>query len=688
VLREPIDLDRVPPGTSHGVRQLLARCLERDPKRRLRDIGEARIAIDDVIANPVGESGPTTPAAPRRTWALAVPWALAAILLVALLAGSMRSRQSVLPSTASLAAFDIDLGGLTLQRGGQTGGFVALSRDGRRLVIAAGPRREGASGEAEAQQRLYQRTIDRLAFSPIPGTEESMVPFISPNGEWVGFFAQGQLRKVAFGGGVPIRICDLGAPIPGAAWLDDDTIVFASDGQLFEVPAGGGTPRILAGKRSDNATYIWPAGIPGGRGVLFALRLGGTFSGAVRIGVLDRQTKRETTLADNGSYPRFMNGFVLFAQQTGNASSANSYSGGVLALPFDAERLVSTGPPVAVLTDVRVHGGGAANFDTAADGTVAFVAGGVEQLDRAAAWYRMGPDLALTGTAEPIAGSGGGNLPHLSNDDRAFVVQMIASNSVAVYNLDRGVAARVPFDGMAVRPIFGPAGGMVTVWSESRRGLWLASTDGSRNAEQLTSVPTSQVQVPGTWTRDGKTLVLTQFEGGAGNIATIRRGEQSATPFVASNADERDPALSFDDRWVAYASNESGQYNVFVRPFDGSGGRYAVSNGGGLAPVWSKDGRQLYFVGPAGLMVVDVTASQSFAATTPRLIRGTETWGFRPRRGNLPHFFTSRTYDVTRDGRILYTVDQSNEDVPNLTSLRMMLHFDGEIRRRTAPGKP
>jgi Tol biopolymer transport system component len=169
-----------------------------------------------------------------------------------------------LPSEAhDIATLQLNLGDLTPQRGGNTGGFVALSPDGRRIVVAA-----RHATEERGQQRLYQRTLDRREFSAVSGTEDSSNLSVSPDGQWVAFESHGQLKKVSFGGGVPIPVCDVPGVVGGTTWADNDTIVFASQRQLFQVSAAGGRPSPITASRSDDAGYVWPSAIPGRHAVL------------------------------------------------------------------------------------------------------------------------------------------------------------------------------------------------------------------------------------------------------------------------------------------------------------------------------------------------------------------------------------------------------------------------------------
>jgi hypothetical protein len=256
------------------------------------------------------------------------------------------------------------------------------------------------------------------------------------------------------------------------------------------------------------------------------------------------------------------------------------------------------------------------------------------------------------------------------------------AGTLYTYSIDRGVVARVPFDGDVAAPIFGPATDDYVTFG-SQRGVWVAALDGSKPAEPLTA-PQSKSLVPGSWSSDGTTLVLTELTGGNGDIAVLRRGDKQVTPLVATPADERLPELSPDDRWVAYASNESGRYEVYVRPFRGPGGRYTVSAGGGEMPMWSKDGRRLFYVREnTNLMAVDVNATAAFAASAPRLVTTSSDLTVRTvgPRGRNP-----RPFDVARDGRLL--VVHSTESDSREQIAYVVLNFDEDIRRRLAPAKP
>jgi serine/threonine-protein kinase len=618
VLREPIDLEKLPARTPQPVRDLLRRCLERDPKHRLRDIGEARIAIEDDLANPCSEGAtPRAPDARLWRWTVAIAGFLVVILLAWATVATLRLRQPGVTSADHVTTFELDLGNLTLQRGIAVGGYLAVSRDGRHLVVAAGS--QTASG---GDQRLFLRRTDRVGFDPIAGTENSAVPFLSPDGEWVAFQAGGELRKVSFAGGVAVRICDIAGNAQGATWMDDDTIVFASNGQLFRVAAGGGTPHAVTPKRS-NAAYEWPSAIPGRRAILYTVR-GDASDGGRRfaVGALDLDANLAHPLLESATYPRFVEGFLLVAQQQAKADlPGNPFSGGILAVPFDARRLTLTGPPTPVLDRVVVHAGGAANYDVTSNGNLVYVPGTVENSTRSLAW--MSPSREGLPVMQSLTGSSGTLLTvRLSADDRIALVEGNTAGSVGVslvyeYTLERGSLTRVPFDGPANHPGFGPGDNFVTFWSDN--GLWVEPIDGSKPAERLTT--STSVQRPGSWTRDGTHLMFTQFDNGIGDIMVLKRGDHEGVAFVQTKSEKRDPVLSPDERWLAYSSNESGRFEVYVRPFPGPGGRYPVSTDGGEMPVWSKDGRRLFYVrAETSLMAVDVMTTTSFSAGKPTLV--------------------------------------------------------------------
>ena len=680
VLREPIDLGTLPPGTPARVRQLIARCLERDPKRRLRDIGEARIAIDDAIADPRPAAAAGSAAAASPRWSPIAAWTLAAVLAGSL-AWTLFRPPASRDAREQLATFDLDLGALTLQRGGNTGSFLALSRDGRKLVVTAA----NVTGDRR-QQQLYLRSVDRLDFMPLEGTEESSVPAISPDGEWVAFVSRGQLRKVAFGGGVAVTICDLPTnSAGGVAWTDDGTIVFASNGQLFAVPASGGRVESLAQAAGSGGGggYIWPAAVPGRRAVLVTRRAIAANRQRYSVAVFDLATKSETVLAEGGSYPRYVNGFVLYAQQSESDGDAYPFSGGILALPFDTKTLKPTGSATPVLQGVIVGGGGAANFDAAANGSIVVVPGTRLGGTTSLAWLSGGG-----ASVQPLPGATGIlATARLSDDDRRIAVQGITGGAPAayVYDVERGSMTRVPSDGVASRPVFGPGPGEVTF--TAGRSVIVASIDGSAPPRKLftrTGLP-----VANGWSRDGRRFVFTDITGGGGgDIFTFTAGDSEPRPLVATSSDERDAALSPDDRWLAYASNQSGRDEVYVRPFQSNGGRYTVSTDGGVSPMWSKDGRRLFYVRDirdSTLLAVDVTRTDPFAATTPRVVLTSSDLRGPNMASGTPAL--RQSYDVARDGRILVVRDQNGAGF-RMQHLRMTLNFDREIARRVRIPNP
>jgi len=475
---------------------------------------------------------------------------------------------------------------------------LALSPDGANLVVK----------DDIQNGRLWIKRRGELNAVPVPGTERASNPAYSPDGEWVAFLADGRLKKIRPGGGAAITLADsAAAPFGGAAWLDDGTLIYVgpTGNVLFQVNAAGGPSRIalrdpaLAGLGLGS-----PAPLPGSRGVLFTV----CTSGCVTMGVhlLDLRTGQRRLLLDDVVTASYLpNGHLLYVRRDGAA----------LVAPFDLGRLEIVGAAVPVLEGVFVNTG-ITQLAWSPAGTLVYLRGTGVATERE--MVQVGRD----GTAVPIdtAWFGGFNSFALSPDGRRLAVGVgLASGALGVWikQLDRGPFTRLTFGGQDRRPAWSPDGQVVAFLRDSlnNSSVFARRADGS-TPDRLLARLDRQVQEV-TWSPDGRWIVMRTDNGGAGagDIVGIRAsGDTTPVPLVASEFTELHPAVSPDGRWLAYASNESGTNEVYVRPFPTTtGGRWQVSNGGGSQPRWSPDARELFFLnGEARLVAAQVRAAPAF----------------------------------------------------------------------------
>jgi hypothetical protein len=611
VLRGPIDMRKLPAGTPPAIRELLRRCLDRDVKNRLRDIGEARVAIDQYLARPVEEHVPA-----RR--AALLPWATAAVLAViagvALWALWRAPRSGPEGAPLPLTRLSVDLGPDALTGFNLT---AVISPDGRRLVYPA--------RAANGKQQLATRLLDQAQASLLPGTENGSDPFFSPDSQWIGFFATGKLKKISALGGTPVTLCD--APFThGASWGDDGTIIGSLNLQspLSRVPAAGGRPQSVSRLGKGEFAHFWPQILPGGQALLFTASLGfGMENNSVAaISLPSGVTK---TLIAGGYFGLYMpssgtRGYLVYLHQS------------VLwAVAFDPVRLEPQGTPVPMVDDLAAspQGGGQFTFSAAPSGHGTLVY--LEGKGAAQNWPVMWLDSS--GNMQPLITTPGlYGLPRFSPDGRRLALTMTTSGGtdIYVYELGRETIMRLTFGGHSQGAVWTPDGKHVafrSIGSDSGIG-WIRS-DGSGEPLQILAAPDNTN--PWSFSPEGQRLAYHQTNSGTGlDLLTLpldtsdpdhpKAGKPE--PFLATPSDELVPMFSPDGRWIAYRSNESGTNEIYVRSFPaGRGGKWQISTGGGVYEMWSNNGRELFYeTEDHRIMVVDYTVSaDSFLPGKPRL---------------------------------------------------------------------
>ncbi len=606
VLKEEPKFDRVP----EKVRPLLRRCLEKDPKKRLRDIGEAMVWVDVEQAFGLQSQA-------KGLLHSKLPWALAAAAVVALAAVSwmLWPRETDRP----LVRQDVDLGPEIFLRGPvRFVTNVVISPDGSRLAFVA---RSAADGPL----KLFTRRLDQPKAIELAGTEGAIGPFFSPDGQWLGFDAAGKLSKVSVEGGAAIPLAPLTSQFTGASWGKDGILFGQLESPMLRIPSTGGEATPLTEIGSS------PQLLPGGKAVLFAQNTSPSPDTAT-VEVLSLEDRRRKTLVHGGAFPRFV------ASDAGSNRSGHLlyvFNGAVFALQFDLDSLEAHGTPVRVLDDLAgVANRTAGKFDVSQTGTLVYQKGSVAGL-LTARW------LDAAGRQEPILASPAahGSL-RLSPDGRRLVFwgpDGAGNNAVVqVYEFQTGRTTKVANGGPAV---FSPDGLFVVFEGngDSRNdSLQWARADGASQPQPLLA-PGRNEESPGSFSPDGKLLAYT-VAGGPGSrgtdypIWTVPIVEQDGqlkagmpVQFLKDQVVGVRPALSPDGKWLAYSSFDSGTtQNVFVRSFQqpasGSGGKWAISLQGGGSPVWSRMSSELLYLDPTGqiMAVRYVVKGDTFVADKPR----------------------------------------------------------------------
>jgi serine/threonine-protein kinase len=531
----------------------------------------------------------------RGRLAALAPWGIALLAVAgAALTGWLRPSSKTTPR--HVVRFDIQLP-RHAEAVGAVGSTIAFSPDGSQVVYV---------GKAQSGQRLYSRRMDRPDPVAIPGSEGGSLPFFSPDGTWLGFAQGTKLVKMAVAGGPVTPVCTLSGVAYGATWTAGDTIIFASDSGLMDVPAGGGSPRLIV-KPDTGEAFHFPHVLPGGRAVLFGVAGHGT----LKLAALNRRTGEVKRLAQQGGYPRYVDaGFVVLSDPSGILS----------AVPFDAERLEVTGPARPLADRLLASADGDINVGVSRSGDFAY------QLSPSS-----GSRLVLVDRAGVVRNAGADSgyyyAPRLAPDGRHVGILRatefgFANRDVWVFDLVQRTQTRVTFDTTAAWPVWSPDG---------RRLVYTRITDGTTGfTGHLYSVPADGSGAPEAFLEKPGQWKATGFEpGGRGVVFSGRPTPQAkeeiwrtttdhgATPsqVLASAFDNGSPSLSPDGRWLAYTANESGRTEVYVRPYPGPGGRWQVSLDGGTEPIWSPRGGEIFYRNDDAMMTATVRTQPGFEVT-------------------------------------------------------------------------
>ncbi len=605
LMREP-EWKQLPANLHPRIRLLLERCLEKEAKNRYSGVGDARVDIQKALADPNGVFvQPVAAIEPRRRLRIILPWATATLLLGLAIASVTvwKMKPSELRQVIRLE--------YALPEGQQfsdpSNPFLAVSRDGSRFAYTTN------SG-------LYVRAMNEpLAKLLLSSEKDPKQPFFSPDGQWLGYWLEGenQLKKIPISGGAPVTLASTGGYNPVAPmWNDDDTIVYGQygTGKIMRVAASGGTPELLL-EITGNMTFS-PQVLPDGKTVLFSQYQSSGYRAFVQSG------QRKPLLAAQGFFARYVpTGHIAYME--GNS---------LFAVPFDSGRLVVTGRPVAMVDGVLWMGGTTApQYAISRSGTLIYVqaatAGSVAG-GRTLVW------VDRKGIEEPIkAAPQMYRYPKISPDGKkvAFAIPRDQGSDLWIYDLARETPTRLTFeDGYHLQPIWTPDGKRIVYGSrptnKDRYSVYWKATDGTGKSELIGSSQDRSL-MPWSFSRDGKTLAMTEVAAGQNLDIGILSMEANYTIklLLQEQYTEMQPKISPDGRWMAYASYESGgRAEIYVRPFpEVEGGRWQVSSNGGETPLWSPNGREIFYRKDDAVMAASVETEGSFKSGKPEfLFRG------------------------------------------------------------------
>jgi eukaryotic-like serine/threonine-protein kinase len=673
LLRAQPDWNALPVETPPPIRRLLRRTLEKDPKRRLSDMADVRLEIEDAQTLAGADESRET-VRPRGTNRLqrALSWTIAATLAIVLIATLVVWSPWRAAPVALSQHLSVDLGAdAFLGKYVMATTQLAISRDGSMLAFV---------GERNGVNQLYLRRFDQLRAVPLVSGSVSE-PFFSPDGQWLGFFsiADRKLKKIPVAGGSAVVICDINVNYPrGASWGDDDYVVFNAFAEawtrLLRVPSAGGKPEPVTALSDGEVAHRWPQVLPGATAILFAAF--GTQGGIDASNIVAQRLPDgpSKVVLRGAHYARYLRtGHLLYAQ-----------GATLFAVPFDVNRLEVTGQPVAVVQGVMgFKMSGASSFDVSDTGTLAYVAGQAIGTEVPLLW--MGRDGITTPMrASPLDW----RAPRFSPDGTRLAFHLDDGRQLDIYTYEwaRDVITRLTFD---------PAVHSNPVWSPDSRTIVFSSTP---SAKQLANLYWLSVDRPGephrltesndrqfatSWHSSGRYLAFEQqISRDQWDVLILPMevsgsGWKAQTPQrVLSKIAQRPSAVfSPDGRWLAYTSNESGRSEVFVCSFPGPDTRWHVSSSGGWAPTWSQRRNELFYLSPdSHLMVVSYTVEgNTFRANPP------QKWSEQP----INERWGPRPFDLHPDGdRVVVSGDLA--DRTNVDKVVLVSNFVDEVRRRVS----
>ena len=685
VIKDPADWTQLPAATPPRLRELLQRCLQKDSRQRLQAIGDARITLEEILAGPKGSSDamPAIASGPAATqlaarqpdapaWRGVLPWALAAVFAVALVVTITSSPHghTAAQRTVNLSLLIPNERNLDVTNGPA----VVLSPDGSRVAYALFDAKSGIG-------QLYVRELDQPTAVLLEGTSVAAAPFFSPDSQWIAFFSDSTLKKVSVRGGAPVELCPIIAA-RGGDWGADGNIILttAFTAPLYRIPASGGSLHEAThlDKKRAEITHRWPQILPGGKAVLFTSSADNNFFGYASVAVAPLDSGVPKILVENAYFGRYLpGGYLTYVSQ-----------GTLFMAPFDVQSLSLTGAAIPVLKGIDAdpsNGSGQVSFS--ADGSAAYIIGNlanqplnVVQLDR------KGNASVLLKDQRDAAG------PRLSPDGKKLAFQK-GSGGIWIYDIARGTTYQLTSEAAANFPLWTPDGQRITYTraftTDKNSGLriYWKRADGSGQEEALTSgnVPNAFAS---SWSPDGKTLAFFQLaqDGACCEIWTMTLDEngkpQPAKPFLVASQGKSSyslPMISPDGHWLAYNSSESGSPQIYVVRFPDQGAKVQISTGGGVEPVWSRSGHELFY---------ELFGATSTVMSVPYTIEKGEFQAGKPEPA-FPGEFEMRlpllSYDVTPDGShaVVFQFSGGRQSAPPT----VVLNWLAQARQTVAAGQ-
>jgi len=586
-----------------AVDRVLKRCLEKDPENRWQSIRDLKTELE-WVAQGAADLPKTSPITERRQPLLWI--GIGVLALVAIIASWVAYRATRPAELKPLVRLEVDLG-RDVYLNALGGSDIILSSDGTRIAYIS-------------KNHLFTRKLDQLSATDLPITTGATSPFFSPDAQWIGFVAGGKLRKVSVEGGAEIVLCDAASSYTGADWGEDGNIIASLrvSGGLSRVPSAGGTPTPVSEIAGEERTHRWPQILPGGKAILFTVENSTVGFDDAKIDVMTLMDHRRKTVQLGGTFGRYL------AASGGKGYLTYVNRGTLFAVPFDLEKLETSGSPMPVLPQVSsstMFGSAKLSFSRA--GTLVYRSREIDASRVVIQWF--GPD----GRLQPLLDKPGLFVnPHFSPDGgRLAVANDDWKSGVWIYDLRRDTLSPLTGERNGNHPVWTPDGKYIVY--QASGGMSYARADGGSNPEHLTD--SKEFQYPSAFSPDNR---LAFYQAGSQGfdlwtISVEREGDKlkAGKPelFQRTNFGNRGASFSSDGRWLAYSSNESGSSQVYVRAFPDTGGHWQISSNGGTSPVFSRNDKELFFfnIPDDRIMVVSYTVKgDSFVADKPRVWSG------------------------------------------------------------------
>jgi eukaryotic-like serine/threonine-protein kinase len=648
-----------PANVPNEIQQLIRRCLNKDPRQRLQSIGEARIAIENVMEGRTGAtrgSGilapPSSVVAPKkenRALKMLAGCALAALLITAgfLMANLLHpgSARESLPIRFAI----LPPPGTSLNSVLRT---VAISRDGTRIALSA---------SSSDGPRLYVRDMNSASSVPIAGSEGAVNPVFSQDGRWLAFFAGGKLKKISLEGGTPVVIADGITSPKGLSWGADHNIYYAPSlsSAILRVSDSGGTPQAATKLQVDKGELadFSPDVLPDGKTLLFTAFSGGNMDDGTLVAQKIGSDERKVIVAKGADAHFFAPNHLLYMR-----------AGNLMATEFDAGKLETTGSPAVVVQDVLMQPAtGLAEYDVSGNGTLIYVNGGKQAVENSLVLAEHDAKVQPLPVKPNLYES-----PRFSPDGKLLALTVrLPDPDIWVYDIERGALRRITFaPGEDELPVWSPDGKRIAFASNGRQQAFMVAVDGSGQEEPLLKNE-SHFHLQ-SWSPDGK-LIAYERLGSSGQYEIWMlplSGDRKPYPYLVSQFHVNQPAFSVDGNWLAYTSNESGRAEVYVQRFPGPGEKIQVSTDGGNHPVWSHDGKQLVYENAGTLWATEVLVSP-FRVGKSRVLY----------QGDIWNDAAGPNYTLAPGGHRIVVVERLKD--PDGGNVKVVVHWNQELQSLT-----